>query len=403
MAAWVDTLRTGAWLGRDRIRLWGAAMLAVAAAGIVFLLATADGSLDFRGRPLGTDFSNVYAAGTWVREGRPEAPFDPALQLQRERELFGAETPFYGWHYPPYFLFIARALAGLPYLAALLLWQVATLALYLAALRAILAATAPDLARDPLWVLIALAFPAVFVNLGHGHNGFLTAALLGGGLACLDRRPVIAGLLFSCLVYKPQFGLMLPLVLAASGRWRAFFAAAAGVLALTALTTLAFGTEVWRAFLASTEFTRSVVLEAGDTGWHKIQSLFAWTRMWGGAVPLAYAVQGAVTLAVAAALGWLWHRSAPFPRQASALAIGTLLATPYALDYDLMALAPAIAFLAAHGKVHGFAPFEKSVLAALWLVPLLARPLAESFALPLAVPLMIAAFAINAHAARAAP
>lgn len=403
MAAWVDTLRTGAWLGRDRIRLWGAAMLAVAAAGIVFLLATADGSLDFRGRPLGTDFSNVYAAGTWVREGRPEAPFDPALQLQRERELFGAETPFYGWHYPPYFLFIARALAGLPYLAALLLWQVATLALYLAALRAILAATAPDLARDPLWVLIALAFPAVFVNLGHGHNGFLTAALLGGGLACLDRRPVIAGLLFSCLVYKPQFGLMLPLVLAASGRWRAFFAAAAGVLALTALTTLAFGTEVWRAFLASTEFTRSVVLEAGDTGWHKIQSLFAWTRMWGGAVPLAYAAQGAATLAVAAALGWLWHRSAPFPRQASALAIGTLLATPYALDYDLMALAPAIAFLAAHGKVHGFAPFEKSVLAALWLLPLLARLLAESFALPLAVPLMIAAFAINAHAARAAP
>jgi alpha-1,2-mannosyltransferase len=403
MAAWVDTLRTGAWLGRDRIRLWGAAMLAVAAAGIVFLLATADGSLDFRGRPLGTDFSNVYAAGTWVREGRPEAPFDPALQLQRERELFGAETPFYGWHYPPYFLFIARALAGLPYLAALLLWQVATLALYLAALRAILAATAPDLARDPLWLLLALAFPAVFVNLGHGHNGFLTAALLGGGLACLDRRPVIAGLLFSCLVYKPQFGLMLPLVLAASGRWRAFFAAAAGVLALTALTTLAFGTEVWRAFLASTEFTRAVVLEAGDTGWHKIQSLFAWTRMWGGAVPLAYAVQGTATLAVAAALGWLWHRSAPFPRQASALAIGTLLATPYALDYDLMALAPAIAFLAAHGKGRGFAPFEKSVLAALWLVPLLARPLAESFALPLAVPLMIAAFAINAHAARAAP
>lgn len=403
MAVWVDTLRTGAWLGRDRIRLWGAAMLAVAAAGIVFLLATADGSVDFRGRPLGTDFSNVYAAGTWVREGRPEAPFDPALQLQRERELFGAETPFYGWHYPPYFLFIARALAGLPYLAALLLWQVATLALYLAALRAILAATAPDLARDPLWLLLALAFPAVFVNLGHGHNGFLTAALLGGGLACLDRRPVIAGLLFSCLVYKPQFGLMLPLVLAASGRWRAFFAAAAGVLALTALTTLAFGTEVWRAFLASTEFTRAVVLEAGDTGWHKIQSLFAWTRMWGGAVPLAYAAQGAATLAVAVALGWLWHRSAPFPRQASALAIGTLLATPYALDYDLMALAPAIAFLAAHGKGRGFAPFEKSVLAALWLVPLLARPLAESFALQLAVPLMIAAFAINAHAARAAP
>ena len=38
-----------------------------------------------------------------------------------------------------------------------------------------------------------------------------------------------------------------------------------------------------------------MVLEAGDTGWHKIQSVFSVVRMWGGGVPLAYAVQGAVT------------------------------------------------------------------------------------------------------------
>ena len=66
---------------------------------------------------------------------------------------------------------------------------------------------------------------------------------------------------------------------------------------LALAVTLAFGTEVWTAFLASTEFTRSVVLEQGDTGWHKIQSVFSWVRMWGGGIALAYAVQGAVTLA----------------------------------------------------------------------------------------------------------
>ena len=37
--------------------------------------------------------------------------------------------------------------------------------------------------RDPLWLLLALAFPAVIVNLGQGHNGFLTAALFGAALA----------------------------------------------------------------------------------------------------------------------------------------------------------------------------------------------------------------------------
>src|SRR4029077_20364009 len=78
---------------------------------------------------------------------------------------------------------------------------------------------------DPLWLLLALAFPAVLINVGHGHNGFLTAALLGGGLVVLDRRPLPAGILFGLMAYKPQFGLMIPIALAAGGYWRSFAAA----------------------------------------------------------------------------------------------------------------------------------------------------------------------------------
>ena len=66
-------------------------------------------------------------------------------------------------------------------------------------------------------MLLALAYPAVLINIGHGQNGFLTAALLGGALVILDRRPIVAGILFGLLVYKPQFGLMIPLALIAGG------------------------------------------------------------------------------------------------------------------------------------------------------------------------------------------
>jgi len=69
--------------------------------------------------------------------------------------------------------------------------------------------------------------------------------------------------------------------LAASGRWRAFIAAATTVAVLTIAVTLAFGLDIWSAFLASTKFTRAVVLEQGETGWHKIQSVFSVVRMWG--------------------------------------------------------------------------------------------------------------------------
>ena len=108
--------------------------------------------------------------------------------------------------------------------------------------------------HDGAWLLLAVAFPAVFVNLGHGHNGFLTAALIGFALMQIDRRPVVAGVLFGLLAYKPQFGLMIPLVLLATTRWRALIAAAATVAALTLAVTLTFGADTWRAFFASAEF-----------------------------------------------------------------------------------------------------------------------------------------------------
>jgi hypothetical protein len=249
------------------------------------------------------------------------------------------------------------------------------------------------------WLLLALAFPAVFINLGQAHNGFLTAALIGAALTQLDRRPWLAGVLIGCLAYKPQFGLLIPLVLVASGRWRVFAAAAATVALLAFAVTSAFGVDVWNAFLASTKFTRLVVLEQGGTGWHKIQSVFSWVRMWGGGIALAYALQGAVMLAVAAALTWLWRSPAAYPLKAAGLLIGSLLATPYSLDYDLMLLAPVIAFLAVDGMQRGFAPWEKTLLAGLWIVPLVARSIPQATLIPLAVPTLLLAFALLLHRA----
>ncbi len=332
MGAMLDGVRSGDWVTGERMRLVAFGLLIAFAAGLAWLAATANGLNDALGRPLGTDFSNVYAAGTLVLDGRPQAPFDPALQYAREQAIFGTATPFFGWHYPPFFLFIAAALALMPYKLALVVWQGATLALYLLALRAIMVRSLPDTSTsprtrgegaegscrmtrtqpDPLWLVLALAFPAVFVNLGHGHNGFLTAALVGAALVALDRRPLLAGLLLGLMVYKPQFGILIPPVLAATARWRTFAAAAATVAALALITTLAFGVSVWDAFLASTHFTRIIVLEAGETGWHKIQSVFSLVRMWGGPVALAYAVQSAVTVTLAAALVWLWRAPVDF-------------------------------------------------------------------------------------------
>jgi alpha-1,2-mannosyltransferase len=438
MNALFAMLRSGDWLTLERMRLWPIVVLTAWSAGLLFVVVTSDGLNDYLGRPLGSDFSNVYAAGTYVLDGSASAPFDWNAHHARQRTIFGDGTPFYGWHYPPFFLFIAGLLATMPYPLALAVWQAVTLALYLFCIRAILCSSPlplrgasrgeaargggrhdahenltiplPTAARstapvrgevkENIWLLPALAFPAVFVNLGHGHNGFLSAALFGGALVLLERRPVAAGILFGLLSYKPQFGVMIPLVLLATGQWRTLAAAAVTVGLLGLATILVFGPEVWRAFFATAHLTREVVLEAGDAGWHKIQSVFSWVRMWGGNVQLAYAAQGTVSVAIAGALVWLWRSEATFALKVAGLLIGSILATPYNLDYDMMVLAPAMAFLAADGMKRGFVSWEKTTLALLWFAPLFARAVAERAMLPLGVWLMLWVFALLLRRAR---
>ena len=287
---------------------------------------------------------------------------------------------------------IAAVLALLPYLPALALWQGTTLALYLASIHRIAGPLARDHGR--LVLLFAIAYPAVFINLGHGHNGFLTAALIGLALLLLDTRPLLSGILFGLLAYKPQFGLLIPLALIATGRWKTFFAATITVALLVLAATLVFGVTVWQAFIDGSGYTRHVVLEAGQTGWHKIQTVFAWARMWGAPLPLAYAIQIVVTLVVAAGVVWLWRSATSMRVKAAGLIIASLLATPYSLDYDLMVLSPAIAFWASDGLSRGFRPWEKTILAALWIVPMIARTLAEATSIPLTAPLLLVAFVL---------
>lgn len=371
----MNGLASGNWLTAERLRAYCLILMALAVIALCALLATSKGLNDYQGRPLGTDFSNVYAAGKYVLEGKPAAPYDWPLQHKKEQEIFGAQTLFYGWHYPPIFLFFAAALAFFPYLAALAVWQSSTLALYLLSIRAVLP-------RAGIW-LPALAYPAVLINIAHGHNGFLTAALIGGGLYLLRSKPVAAGILLGLLIYKPQFGVLIPLALAAGGYWRAFLAAGVTVIALSAASYFAFGIETWNAFRDSMTLTREIVLEKGDTGFHKIQSVFAAVRLLGGSPGLAYAAQAIVFVTVAAFVFRLWRGRAAFALKAAALIAGSMLATPYLLDYDLMIAAPAIAFLVAHGLSKGFAPYEKSLLAFVFIAPLLTRAIAEHILLPL--------------------
>jgi hypothetical protein len=366
-----DFWRTAAWLNRRRLNAYPKIFLTLYAITIALYLALSSGMVDPLNRPVGTDFMNVWAAGKMADEGRAAEAYDwnkhRAVQNAALPWHDGVEIPYYGWHYPPMFLMVAGLLALLPYGGALLAWMAVTLPLYVAAVRKALPT------RESVY--LALAFPAVLINLGHGQNGFITAALIGGGVMLLGTRPYLAGVLFGLLAYKPQFGILIPVALLMGWHWRAIYAAGITVV-LTALASYKFfGEETWLAFLGSLKLTRGIVLEQGSTGWEKIQSIFSVTRMWGGSVELAYAAQGIFALVAAMAVAWAWKQKTDIRLQGAVLVTASLLATPYILDYDLVALALPVAWMAACGMEKGFRPWEKTLLMAVFLLPLLSRSL----------------------------
>lgn len=388
-------LSSDAYITRERVRFFGFLFVVLTAVTVALTLATAHGSLDMAGRPIGTDFSAVWTAGKLARIDQPGAAFNILPHAEMQRAQFGTDVPIFGWHYPPPFLLVAERLAALPYLQALLVYQSATLLLYVLAMRRI---AAPLAWREWLWPV--LGFPAVWVNIMHGHTGFLSAALFGGGLALLPARPVLAGLLLGALSYKPQFGVLIPLALLAGGQWRAFISATLCTLALAGLSIAAYGADIWETFLRFSAFTRHEVLESGSTGWYKIQTPFAALRLWDAPLGLAYAGQAAVTLGVAYGVWRVWRSRAEYAYKAALLLIGSLLATPYALDYDLMLLAPALAFLTVQGVRYGFAPYAPSLLAFAWLMPIGSRMTAQYTGIPLGYLTLFALFLFVARHAR---
>lgn len=391
----MDALASGDWLTRERVRFVALACLATTMASIAWLFGGASGTLDALGRPLGTDYSQVWTAGGMALDGRAAEVWSWPAHFAVQQQFHGSgEVDVYGWHYPPPFLLLAAMLATLPYVPALVLWQAATLAG--------LAALVRRIAGEPGALLLTLAAPVAMICIAHGHNGFLTGLLLGGGLLLLDRRPFAAGLLLGCLLYKPQFALLIPPLLLVTGNWRAISGAICSAALLIALTLALWGWPVWQAFIDSLPLTRAVVIEAGQTGWHKIMSPFAALRSWGAVLPLAYAVQGAVSAAAVSATLWAAFRSRPAVRNAAACA-AAILSTPYVLDYDLVLLGVGSAFLYADSRENGWRAWDKSLLAFVWIAPLFARTVAEWTLLPAGLASAAALFAVAMRRVTASP
>jgi hypothetical protein len=376
-----EFLREADWLTADRVRTFTRIWLIISVLAAAIWLALTKNNVDPLGKAIGADFASFWAASTLSLAGHPADVYNLSTHISVQDRLFGRDVSRAVFFYPPIFLCFCLPLAYLPYLTSLAVWLGATGLAYARVIRA-------WLGRSRSWVAI-LAFPAVIVNAGHGQNGFLSAALFGGAILLLDRRPLLAGVLLGCLAYKPQLGLVIPLALLASRRWPTIVAAAATVAGLGLLSLAMFGLDTWRAFLGEGAIARAA-LERNLIGDAKMQSVFAAIRLLHGSITLAYGAQIAAALIACMALFVLQRKAFRTRAEGPAMVLAALLSSPFLLDYDLILLAIPLAWLVAEGLQAGFWPWEKLILAMAFILPAVSRNIALSTGVPLG-PFVIAA------------
>jgi alpha-1,2-mannosyltransferase len=381
----------GELLDRRHIARYCAILLAIELAVAAFFVAGTYGLITPLDQPISTDFVSFYAAGKLAVSGTPELAYDQAVHHAAEQAATQAGIPYNYFYYPPVFLLLCAGLALLPYLTAFFVFETATLALYLLVATAIL--------RERRWtaLLVLAAFPPLLWNFGYGQNAFLTAALFGGGTLLIDRRPVLAGLLFGALCYKPHFGLLIPVALAAGGHWRAFAAAGLSVVGLVLLSALLFGGETWHHYLA-TVIGSTATYETGRVNLAAFVTPFGGVLVMGGTPRLAYAVQAIATLAAIALVAIVWARRLPLPIRAATLASATLAAIPVALIYDLMLATIAAAWL--YRAESGISPARRGVLAVLFAACLCPAHLFDAVSVPVSALVTLALLIVVAWHAR---
>lgn len=347
--------------------------LAVQAILLAAVVAWEFGAFGASRSPFVSDFPSFYAAGSLALQGLPELAYDETAHWFTEQAIGGG--PYVYFFYPPPFLLLCAPLALLPYWVALVLFEAASLAAYTVVACRI---------AGPGWWLPALAFPAVFWCAGLGQNSFLTAALFGAATLLVDRRPIWSGVLFGLLCYKPHFGLLVPVALAAGGHWRAGFATTTTLCAVVGATIGLFGPETWFRYLdalsaAPLVYGSDTILLAGYV------SPFGAARLAGMAAGQAMTLQILVTLATAAIVALVWHQKARLPLRAAVLIGGTLLSTPVALLYDLTLVSICIAWLVRDAADHGFPAGEKYLLTLIYLLAFVTLGVGWMFHWPLGV------------------
>ncbi len=251
--------------------------------------------------------------------------YDPHILLAFERRVIDAHAHYEPFAYPPSLMLLILPLALLPPAFALFLWSVASLTVYVWACW--------HHRLGPPTALICVVAPSTLAVLFYAQLSLLVSAAIIAGFRLINRRPLLAGILFGLATVKPQLGILVPVALISARQWRGVASAVATTALAGIASGMAFGWATWARFPAALIAVSAYVARHPELE-HLSPTVTASLRMLGATPAVINLAQLPAPVGSIIAI-WFCFRRGVTPLSTALLLVATFFVAPYAFFYDL--------------------------------------------------------------------
>ncbi len=322
-----------------RIGVWGIGLFVVTWVIYVHTMMV-PGLTDREGRFKGTDYIFFYVFGSLALDGRMDALYDADAHLAEGRRRIHPDLALYAGHpnYGPQIALAFMPLARLPFGWSLAVFLALTATAYALSVWIVWRECPALAAHGWLVALLAAASPPFLTLVRYAQMSALSLLLWSLAFIAIRRnRRFTAGLVIGCLVYKPQLGIVIGIVLIAAREWRIVAGAAVTGIGQLGVAWIVAGSATMAAYFRSlwTLMLNPALVESNPSEVHSVRGFLQLLIPSPPVVTLGF-LAALVAILVLAARSW----SSPAPlavRWGQAMLL-TVLASPHLMTYDLVLL-----------------------------------------------------------------
>jgi len=347
------------------------------------------GDRNFAGTIKGPDFLQFYTMGFLVNSGRTSALYDTTRFHEAQVGLVPTSGPeLYPPVYPPHVALIFSPFSRLSFSTATFLWNMLTVLLFGGVIVTAWKAVSDQLRDGVFVVAAAAAFPPFWSLILFGQATIvIVLAFWLAWVALKDGRRFLAGVAFGALLFKPQFGLPVAIIVLVSRDWPIVFGGLVSVAVQYVVVVLTLGRDVVRAYanFVPIMIRYADLLEPKPFQSHSLRALTRLAPVSVG-LPLWVMLSGVV---LALAVG-VWRSEAPASVQVGVCTMAALLINPHVIVYDAAVVGAPILWLGGYiQRVGSEADARDYWICVYWLFVTFLMPTAFLIGVQVSVLLMI--------------